>query len=96
MKTVRWGILGAAKFARDHMGPAIHAAHGAELSALATSDPAKAAVEAFTRSKTKAELLAGAMQRRLLMAPIATPAASARVLGCCSLSYPKKPSTTRS
>jgi len=42
MKTIRWGILGAAKFAREHMGPAIHAAQGAELAALATSDPAKA------------------------------------------------------
>lgn len=42
MEPVRWGILGAAKFAREHMGPAIHAARGAELAALATSDPAKA------------------------------------------------------
>lgn len=42
MRTIRWGILGAAKFAREHMGPAIHAAEGAELAALATSDPAKA------------------------------------------------------
>lgn len=42
MKTIRWGILGAAKFAREHMGPAIHAAQGAELAALSTSDPAKA------------------------------------------------------
>lgn len=41
-KPIRWGILGAAKFAREHMAPAIHAAHGAELAALATSDPAKA------------------------------------------------------
>ena len=41
---------------------------------IADWERAKAAVEAFTRSKTKAELLAGAMQRRLLMAPIATPA----------------------
>jgi predicted dehydrogenase len=40
---VRWGILGAAKFAREFMGPAIHAAHGAELAALATSSPQKAA-----------------------------------------------------
>lgn len=40
---VRWGILGAAKFARDHMGPAIHAARGAELAALATTSPEKAA-----------------------------------------------------
>ncbi|WP_170508667.1 Gfo/Idh/MocA family protein [Ruegeria arenilitoris] len=39
---VQWGILGAAKFARQFMGPAIHAASGARLSALATSDPAKA------------------------------------------------------
>lgn len=38
----RWGILGAAKFAREHMGPAIHAAKDAELAALATSNPAKA------------------------------------------------------
>ena len=43
MTPVRWGVLGAAKFARDHMAPAIHAAEGAELAALATSDPAKAA-----------------------------------------------------
>jgi predicted dehydrogenase len=42
MQPVRWGILGAAKFALQHMGPAIHAAEGAELAALATSDPAKA------------------------------------------------------
>lgn len=40
---MRWGILGAATFARDHMGPAIHAAKGAELAGLATSDPGKAA-----------------------------------------------------
>ncbi|MCU0907506.1 MAG: Gfo/Idh/MocA family oxidoreductase [Rhodobacteraceae bacterium] len=39
---VRWGILGAAKFARDFMAPALHAAKGARLEALATSDPAKA------------------------------------------------------
>ena len=29
--TLRWGILGAARFAREHMGPAIHAAAGNEL-----------------------------------------------------------------
>ncbi len=39
---IRWGILGASKFAAGQMGPAIHAARGAELAALATSDPAKA------------------------------------------------------
>ncbi|WP_415921027.1 Gfo/Idh/MocA family protein [Tateyamaria sp. SN6-1] len=42
MEPVKWGILGAAKFARAFMGPAIHAARGAELVALATRDPAKA------------------------------------------------------
>lgn len=42
MKTIRWGVLGAAKFAREHMARAIHAAEGAELAALATSDAAKA------------------------------------------------------
>ena len=42
-EAVKWGILGAAKFAREFMGPAIHAAPGAQLVALATSDPAKAA-----------------------------------------------------
>ncbi len=45
MKAVKWGVLGAAKFAREQMAPAIHMARGAELFALATSDPAKA--EAF-------------------------------------------------
>jgi len=43
MTPVRWGILGAAKFAQEHMGPAIHAAKGAELLALATSSAQKAA-----------------------------------------------------
>lgn len=43
MAHLRWGVLGAAKFAKEHMAPAIHAAKGAELVALATSDPAKAA-----------------------------------------------------
>ncbi len=42
MEPVNWGILGAAKFAREHMAPAIHAARGARLAAIATSDPAKA------------------------------------------------------
>ncbi|WP_435141366.1 Gfo/Idh/MocA family protein [Pseudopelagicola sp. nBUS_19] len=42
-RIVRWGILGAANFARNQMGPAIHAANGAELSALATSSADKAA-----------------------------------------------------
>lgn len=40
---VRWGVLGAAKFAREHMAPAIHAAKGAELAAIATSSMEKAA-----------------------------------------------------
>ena len=40
---VRWGILGAANFAQNYMGPAINAARGAELAALATSSAEKAA-----------------------------------------------------
>lgn len=43
MTVMRWGILGASKFAREHMGPAIHAAKGAQLVALATSSSDKAA-----------------------------------------------------
>ena len=35
--TFRFGILGAAKFARDQMGPAIHAARGCELVAIGSS-----------------------------------------------------------
>ena len=40
---VRWGILGASKFAREQMAPAIHMAKDAVLAAVATSDPVKAA-----------------------------------------------------
>ena len=43
MKPVKWGVLGAANFALHHMAPAIHMAKGAELYALATSSPEKAA-----------------------------------------------------
>ncbi|HEY8975699.1 MAG TPA: Gfo/Idh/MocA family oxidoreductase [Burkholderiaceae bacterium] len=42
MTDVRWGILGAAKFAREHMGPALTLAPGGHVAALATSEPAKA------------------------------------------------------
>jgi predicted dehydrogenase len=42
-EAVRWGILGAANFAYEQMAPAILLARGADLVALATSDPAKAA-----------------------------------------------------
>jgi len=42
MDVMNWGILGAANFARQHMGPAIHAARGARLAALATSSAEKA------------------------------------------------------
>lgn len=41
--TISWGILGAVKFAREYMGPAIHAAHGARLVALASRSADKAA-----------------------------------------------------
>ncbi len=43
MSDVRWGILGAAKFAREYMGPALTLAPGGQLVALATSDANKAA-----------------------------------------------------
>ncbi len=41
-KPVQFGVLGAAKFARQYMAPAIHAADGARLAGLATSNAAKA------------------------------------------------------
>ncbi len=40
---MRWGILGAAKIARTDLVPAMQLARGAELVALATRDPARAA-----------------------------------------------------
>lgn len=40
---VRWGVLGAANFAREQMARAIHAAEGADFTALATSSADKAA-----------------------------------------------------
>ncbi|KUF11197.1 Gfo/Idh/MocA family protein [Pseudoponticoccus marisrubri] len=40
---LRWGILGAAQFAQNHMGPAIHMARRGRLAALATSSADKAA-----------------------------------------------------
>ncbi len=43
MTPVRWGILGASAFAQRDMAPAIHAAKGAELAAMATSSAEKAA-----------------------------------------------------
>lgn len=42
VQPIRWGVLGASKFAREHMARAIHEAEGAVFSAIATSDPAKA------------------------------------------------------
>ncbi|SDE42118.1 Gfo/Idh/MocA family protein [Limimaricola pyoseonensis] len=39
---IRWGVLGAAKFAREFMARAIHAAEGADFVALATSSEEKA------------------------------------------------------
>ena len=42
MKPVRWGVLGNAKFAREHMAPAIHMAENAVLAALGTSSPGSA------------------------------------------------------
>lgn len=41
-KPVQFGVLGAARFARQQMAPAIHNANGARLAGLATSDATKA------------------------------------------------------
>ena len=41
--TIRWGILGASNFARQEMAPAIHAARGHTLAAIASRTPEKAA-----------------------------------------------------
>ncbi|HSF65589.1 MAG TPA: Gfo/Idh/MocA family oxidoreductase, partial [Paracoccaceae bacterium] len=43
MDTIRWGILGASKFAREHMAPAIRLAGNADLVAIATSEAARSA-----------------------------------------------------
>lgn len=40
---VRWGILGAAKFAREYMGPAINSARGARVAGIASGSPDKIA-----------------------------------------------------
>lgn len=42
MKPVKWGVLGAANFAKEFMARAIHAAEGAEFAAMATSNAKKA------------------------------------------------------
>lgn len=42
-KPIRWGVLGASKFALDFMAPAIHAARGAQLVALASRTPDRVA-----------------------------------------------------
>ncbi|MCY4335577.1 MAG: Gfo/Idh/MocA family oxidoreductase [Litoreibacter sp.] len=47
MEPVNWGILGAAKFARQHMGPAIHLAKGARLAAVASRSGDVSAFQAF-------------------------------------------------
>ncbi len=43
MTVLRWGVLGASDFACSYMAPAIHAAKGADLVGLATSNADKAA-----------------------------------------------------
>lgn len=42
-KLVRWGVLGTSSFAKKHMAPAIHAARGGCLAAIATRSPEKIA-----------------------------------------------------
>jgi len=59
MQHVRWGILGAAKFAREHMGPAIHMATGAELVAVASSDAQKVAPFQDMAPRVRAESYEG-------------------------------------
>ena len=39
---VRWGFLGAGAIARDALGPAVHAAHGAGLQAVGARDVERA------------------------------------------------------
>ena len=71
MKTVKWGILGASNFALRHMGPAIHAAHGAELVAVASSSAEKVAgfqtfAPAARHVKTYEALLAEIFGKKVL------------------------------
>ncbi len=47
MTPVNWGILGASKFAREHMGPAIHAASGARLYGVASRSGDISGFQAF-------------------------------------------------
>jgi predicted dehydrogenase len=47
MHVVNWGILGAAKFARQHMGPAIHSAAHARLFGVASRSGDISAFQAF-------------------------------------------------
>ena len=49
---LRWGIIGAANFAAQHMGPAIHAARMNRLVALATSTESKAEAAASSEEET--------------------------------------------
>ena len=42
-KVMRWGVIGASKFARTQMVPAMMLAHNTQFCALATSKPEKAA-----------------------------------------------------
>ena len=57
MTHIRWGILGASKFAHEHMGPAIHAARGAVLSAVASRNPAS--VSPFQEFAAECRAIAG-------------------------------------
>ena len=57
MTHIRWGILGASKFAREHMGPAIHAAKGAVLSAVASRN--LASVGPFQEFAAECRAIAG-------------------------------------
>lgn len=47
MTVVNWGVLGAARFAQEHMAPAIHAAKGARLAGVASRSGDISGFQAF-------------------------------------------------
>ena len=47
MTPVKWGVLGASKFALNYMAPAIHAAEGAEFVASHIIQVTEASIDDF-------------------------------------------------
>jgi len=54
---IRWGFLGAGNIARTALAPAVHAAEGAQLHAVAARDPARAAALGPVRTHPTYEAL---------------------------------------